>query len=213
MDPSSIAIFAVALFLNAATPGPSIAALVSRVIAKGWRDVVPFVAAMWFGEVIWLTMAMAGLTALAQSFQFGFHLLKWLGVAYLFWLAFKMWRSPVAETADDLPRRASPVSMFGAGLAITLGNPKIMVFYVALLPSLVDLKEAGFQEWTVLAIVTFVTLAAIDLSWTFLAHKARRLLQTPRAQRTRPFRKRGGISFQMSKNTVSFSPWRWMLNV
>lgn len=183
MDVSSIAIFAAALFLNAATPGPSIAALVSRVITRGWRDVVPFVAAMWIGEVIWLTMAMAGLTALAQSFQFGFHLLKWLGVAYLFWLAFKMWRSPVGETMDDLPRRASPLSMFGAGMAITLGNPKIMVFYVALLPSLVDLKAAGFQEWSVLALVTFVTLAAIDLSWTFLAHKARRLLQTPRATR------------------------------
>lgn len=183
MDISSIALFAAALFLNAATPGPSIAALVSRVIARGWRDVIPFVAAMWLGEVVWLTMAMVGLTALAQAFQFGFHLLKWMGVAYLLWLAFKMWRSPAGGSADDLPQRSSPLSMFGAGMAITLGNPKIMIFYVALLPSLIDLEAAGLMEWSILALVTLVTLAAIDLSWTFLAHRARRLLQTPRASR------------------------------
>ncbi len=183
MELLSVAIFAGALLLNAGTPGPSIAALVSRVITSGWRDVIPFVAAMWIGEVIWLTVAMAGLTALAQSFQFGFHVLKWLGVAYLCWLAFKMWHKPVGESADDLPRRASPLSMFAAGMALTLGNPKIMVFYLALLPSLIDLSATGLREWAILAAVTLVTLAAIDLTWTFLAHKARLLLRTPRATR------------------------------
>lgn len=70
MELSSVLIFAFALLLNAGTPGPSVAALVSRVITRGWRDIMPFVAAMWIGEVIWLTMAMAGLTAMAQTFQF-----------------------------------------------------------------------------------------------------------------------------------------------
>jgi threonine/homoserine/homoserine lactone efflux protein len=162
----SVVIFAGALLLNAGAPGPSIAALVSRVITSGWRDVIPFIAAMWIGEVIWLTMAMAGLNALAQTFQLGFHVLKWLGVTYLCWLA-----------------RASRFSMFAAGMALTLGNPKIMVFYLALLPSLIDLSQIGIQEWAILAAVTLVTLAAIDLTWTFLAHKARRLLRTPGAIR------------------------------
>ncbi|MGL4094871.1 LysE family translocator [Agrobacterium cavarae] len=183
MELLSVLIFAGALLLNAGTPGPSIAALVSRVITSGWRDVIPFIAAMWIGEVIWLTMAMAGLTAVAQTFQLGFHILRWLGVAYLCWLAFRMWNKPVVEDDDDLPRRASPLSMFGAGMALTLGNPKIMVFYLALLPSLINLSEAGVREWAILAIVTLMTLAAIDLTWTFLAHRARRLLQTPRATR------------------------------
>ncbi|SIT47033.1 conserved membrane hypothetical protein [Paraburkholderia ribeironis] len=183
MEPLSVAIFAGALLLNAGTPGPSIAALVSRVITNGWRGVIPFVAAMWIGEMIWLSMAMAGLTAFAQTFQSGFQIIKWLGSAYLCWLAFKMWRQPAAEVGNDLPRRTSPLSMFGAGMAVTLGNPKIMVFYIALLPSLVDLSSVGLQEWAILSFVTLVTLAAIDLSWTFLAHKARLLLRTPHAVR------------------------------
>ncbi|SEM27152.1 LysE family translocator [Halomonas caseinilytica] len=183
MEPLSITIFAGALLLNAGTPGPSIAALVSRVITNGWRDVIPFVAAMWVGEVVWLTMAMAGLTALAQTFQFGFLVLKWLGIAYLCWLAFKMWRQPVGERTDELPRQSSPFSMFCAGMALTLGNPKIMVFYIALLPSLIDLSATGLQEWAVLAAVTLITLAVIDLAWTFLGHKACLLLRTPQATR------------------------------
>ncbi|MGL5009795.1 MAG: LysE family translocator [Paracoccaceae bacterium] len=181
MEP--LAIFAAALLLHAGTPGPSIAALVSRVISNGWRDIAPFLLALWIGEVIWLTMAMAGLTALAQTFQLGFQILKWLGIAYLCWLAYKMWHQPVSQNAADLPRRASPWSMFAAGMALTLGNPKIMVFYIAILPSLIDLTSVGLQEWAVLALVTLAVLATIDLAWTFLAHKARILLRTPRAIR------------------------------
>ncbi|MGE6608353.1 LysE family translocator [Halomonas sp. NPDC076908] len=182
MELMSLAIFSGALALNAGTPGPSIAALVSRVISNGWRDVAPFVAALWVGEVIWLTMAMAGLAALAQTFQLGFSLLKWFGIAYLCWLAFKMWRQLIND-AGSIPNRTSALSMFCTGIALTLGNPKIMVFYVALLPSLVNLSAAGIREWLILASATIATLALIDLTWIFLAHKARRLLRTPKATR------------------------------
>ena len=44
-----------------------------------------------------------------------------------------MWTAPVAE-AEPLPEAGSGWRLFGAGLAVTLGNPKIMVFYLALLP-------------------------------------------------------------------------------
>lgn len=183
MNTASIAIFAGALLLNAGTPGPSVAALVSRVLTNGWRDVLPFILAMWVGEVVWLSMALGGLTVLAHTFQFGFMILKWLGVAYLFWLAFKMWRQPSNMSEETLPQRPSPISMFAAGMAVTLGNPKIMVFYLALLPALIDVQSVGLPEWAVLSCVTLLTLAAIDLTWTFLAHKARKFLRTPAAVR------------------------------
>ncbi|WP_233836990.1 LysE family translocator [Paraburkholderia sp. ZP32-5] len=183
MEPLSVVIFASALLLNAATPGPSVVALVSRVITSGWRGIMPFVAAMWIGEVIWLSMAMAGLSVLAQTFESIFVVLKWLGSAYLCWLALKMWRQPVDQTNDDLPRTRSALSMFGAGMAVTLGNPKVMVFYVALLPSLIDLSSVGFRQWAIVAAVTLGTLVTVDLSWIFAAHKARFLLRTPRALR------------------------------
>ncbi|MCW1932536.1 LysE family translocator [Pararhodobacter zhoushanensis] len=183
MDMMSISVFALALMVAAGTPGPSIGALVSRVLARGWRDVLPFVAAMWLGEVAWLLAALAGLTTLAQSFHLAFVVLKWAGVAYLVWMAVQMWRAPGQAGEGALPRRGSAWSMFGAGLAVTLGNPKIMVFYLALLPTLVDLRATGWGEAAVLAGVTLVTLAVVDLGWIALAQRARALLRTPRAVR------------------------------
>src|SRR5690606_1693643 len=133
MEFITLATFAGALVLNAGTPGPSIAALVSRVITNGWRDILPFLAAFWIGGVLWLTVSMAGMTALAERFYTGFQILRCAGIAYLVYLAWKMWHSPVAEKTDELPKRQNPWSMFAGGMALTLGNPKIMVFYLALL--------------------------------------------------------------------------------
>lgn len=79
--------FALALLAVAATPGPSIAALVSRVITSGVRDVLPFLAAMWIGEALWLTAAATGLSAVARAFNTGFEIAKCAGVAYLLYLA------------------------------------------------------------------------------------------------------------------------------
>ena len=75
-------IFIGALILNAGSPGPGIAALVSCVTTNGWRDIFPFVAAMWIGEVIWFTVAVAGFTSLAQTFEFGFSLPIKLGDSF-----------------------------------------------------------------------------------------------------------------------------------
>lgn len=124
--------FALALLVVAATPGPSIAALVSRVITSGVRDVLPFLAAMWIGEALWLTAAATGLSAVARAFNTGFEIAKCAGVAYLLYLAWKMWTAPTTFEQGVLPLRQHPLKMFGAGIAVTLGNPKIMLFYAAL---------------------------------------------------------------------------------
>ena len=55
MTLSALLVFAVTLLVAAGSPGPSIAALVARVLTSGVRDVLPFLAAMWLGEVLWLT--------------------------------------------------------------------------------------------------------------------------------------------------------------
>ena len=183
MDAISLAIFAGALALASGSPGPSIAALVARVLSRGARDVTPFLAAFWIGEVLWLTAAVAGLSALAETFHTGFLVIRYLGIAYLIWLAIDMWRAAGAEETAQLPTASGGWSMFGAGLALTLGNPKIMVFYLALLPSLVDLGAIGLADWAALALVTLGVVVAVDLTWVLAAERARRLLAKPQAQR------------------------------
>ena len=183
MSLSSLLIFAAALFVAAGSPGPSIAALVARVIAKGWRDVLPFLVAMWIGEAIWLSLAVFGLAFVAQTFHVAFVMLKWAGVAYLVFLAWKMWTAPVAVREGDLPRNDSPAKLFFAGMAVTLGNPKIMMFYLALLPTIIDLASVTVLGWAELTITMALVLIGVDLAWAAAAAQARRLLKSSRAMR------------------------------
>lgn len=183
MELTSLVFFAGALLVAAGSPGPSIAALVARVISKGFRDVFPFLAAMWIGEAIWLSMAVFGLAFVAQSFHMAFVVLKWAGVAYLCWLAWKMWTAPVTIREGEMPRAESPWRLFMAGMAVTLGNPKIMMFYMALLPTIIDLGTVTLVGWTELTATMALVLIAIDLVWVAAAVQARRLLRSPRAMR------------------------------
>lgn len=183
MDVTSLLIFAGALLVAAGSPGPSIAALVARVISKGFRDVFPFLAAMWIGEAMWLSMAVFGLAFVAQTFHLAFVIVKWLGVAYLLWLAWKMWSAPVRAEGSSIPQEESPARLFLAGMAVTLGNPKIMMFYLALLPTIVDLGSVTLLGWAELTVTMAVVLIAIDLIWVLAAAQARRLLRSERAMR------------------------------
>lgn len=183
MELTSLLIFAGALLVAAGSPGPSIAALVARVISKGFRDVLPFLAAMWVGEAIWLSLAVFGLAVVAQSFHYAFVAVKWAGVAYLFYLAWKMWTAPVDARESAMPREDSPARLFAAGMAVTLGNPKIMMFYLALLPTIIDLASVSVVGWLELTLTMAAVLVAIDLAWVFAAAQARRLLKSKRAMR------------------------------
>jgi threonine/homoserine/homoserine lactone efflux protein len=188
LELSSLLIFAGALMVAAGSPGPSIAALVARVLSGGWRGVLPFLAAMWIGEALWLSLAVWGLAAIAESLQLLFTVIKYLGVAYLLYLAWRMWFAPVEVTGAELKGAALPAArsgrrLFAAGMAVTLGNPKIMVFYLALLPAIIDLDSITLAGWAELTAAMLAVLTAVDLGWALLAAQARRLLRTPRAVR------------------------------
>jgi threonine/homoserine/homoserine lactone efflux protein len=171
----------VALTVAAGSPGPSVAALVARVLTNGLRDVLPFLAAMWLGEALWLGCAVAGLAVVARTLGIVFIALKFVGAAYLLFLAWKMWFAPTQVPDGELPSGQSPWRMFGAGLTITLGNPKIMVFYLALLPTIVDLNRVGAAAWIELTAIMLVVLVAVDVAWALLAVRARRLLTSAKA--------------------------------
>lgn len=178
-------LFAGALALNAGTPGPSIAALVGQVLTRGAGAVLPFLAAMWIGEAAWLAAAIGGLTAVAERLHEVFVVIRWAGIGYLAWLALKTWRTPLPGEAADAGAvpPTSGLRLFATGLALTIGNPKIMVFYLALLPSIVDPTAIGLGDWLLLTAVQVAVMAAIDLAWTGAAAKARRFFADPSSLR------------------------------
>src|ERR1700723_2295689 len=107
MTVSNLLVFALALIVAAGSPGPSIAALVARVLTHGFREVLPFLAAMWLGEALWLACTVAGLAMVARTLGVVFIVIEFVGVAYLLYLAWKMWFAPTQVSESELPKGRS----------------------------------------------------------------------------------------------------------
>jgi threonine/homoserine/homoserine lactone efflux protein len=183
MQPAALLVFALALVVAAASPGPAIAALVARVLARGTGGAVAFMAGLALGDVLWLTAAVLGLAFIAKTFAVAFMAAKYLGAAYLLYLAWRMWTAPPATHAAETPRAEKPLRLFAAGLSLTIGNPKTMAFYLALLPNIIDLAAVTPFAYAELVVVTLVVVTAVDGGYVLLASRARRLLRSPRALR------------------------------
>jgi threonine/homoserine/homoserine lactone efflux protein len=184
LDLTALLVFAGALLVAAASPGPGIAAIVARVLARGPSGAIAFAAGVALGDVVWLSFAVAGLAVLAQAFYGVFLGIKLAGAAYLLYLAWKLWTAPAAAaTAAVEAGGEGRLKLFLGGLAVTLGNPKVMVFYLALLPNLVDLGRVTLLGYAELALATQVVLALVFGIYIVLAGRARRLLSSPSAMR------------------------------
>src|SRR6185295_18617472 len=121
-----------------ASPGPGVTAVVARVLARGLRGAPAFIAGFLVGDLIWFALAATTLHALVQTFAILFVVIRYVGAAYLLYLAWRLWTAPAAGEAVE-SRADQPLRLFLGGLSLTLGNPKVIFFFLALLPIVVDL--------------------------------------------------------------------------
>jgi threonine/homoserine/homoserine lactone efflux protein len=183
MDRSHLLIFAIAYLAVLILPGPGVTALIARVLARGLDGVPAFIAGFVAGALVWFTIAGTGLALLAETFASIFIAVRYAGAAYLLYLAWKLWTTPArppgaGEIAPDHRGR-----LFLTGMAINLGNPKVMVFFLALLPAVIrldTLHPVGFAE---LAGIIVVIASGVLSAYAMVAARARKLFTTPRAVR------------------------------
>jgi len=171
-----------ALAVAAAIPGPGITALVARALGSGFRSSLFMSLGLIVGDLSYLTAVVLGLAFIAQTFGTVFLIIKWLGVCYLAYLAYAFWTSGISpETIEARKARGGLASSFVAGLTVTLGNPKTMIFYLALVPTLVDLHTLTVGDYGILVGCTVAVLLIVLVPYLALAARARQLLKAPRA--------------------------------
>jgi len=171
------------LLVAVISPGPAIAALVARIMSRGTDGIAAFCAGLVLGDLIWLTCAMFGLAALAALFQPIFLIVKYCGAVYLLFLAWKLWRDSAAPVEAE-PVRGQGMQLFGAALLLSLGNPKIMLFYLALMPTIIDLTALTALDMAELAAIVAVVVSIVLAGYVLLAAHARRMFTSPRALQT-----------------------------
>ncbi|QRY66808.1 LysE family translocator [Ensifer sp. PDNC004] len=170
-----------ALFIAAAIPGPGVTALVARALGSGFRETFFMGLGIALGDMIYLTAVILGLALIAQTFTTAFLVVKFAGVLYLAYIAWKLWSAGLLPEDIKAKPSTSAAMSFLSGLLITLGNPKTMLFYVALVPTLIDIRAIGPGDYGLLLTATFLLLLSVLVPYMLLASRARLLLKQPKA--------------------------------
>ena len=177
--------FSLAMLLLAVTPGPGFLMVVARALTGGFAAGLAAIAGLVLGDLVFLVLAALGLSALAAVLGEFFLAVKLLGAAYLIWLGVKTWRRRPA--LPDLDRPEAPMTKIShhrsaaLGFFITLGNPKVILFYGALLPTFVDMAALTSGDVMLLSAVVAAVLFAVLGVYAFFAARAGRALRSERA--------------------------------
>jgi threonine/homoserine/homoserine lactone efflux protein len=163
-----LALFALAVLIVNATPGVDMAFTLVSTLKGGIRAGLAAAAGICAGCVVHTLAAAFGLAALMAASAAAFNLIKWAGAAYLLWLAVGMWRAGLAGAALPTESAAAPAgagATFRRGFLTNALNPKVALFFLALLPQFIDAaaadKTAAFLflgAWFIVQGFTFLAL-------------------------------------------------------
>lgn len=177
--------YSLALAVSALIPGPGVAALIGQALGKRVKDTMPFILGHISGDVFFLTLAVLGLSVVAKAFSGVFIVIKILGALYLLYIAYGLWTSKGAlQTTENEQTKSKKSRLAGGylyGLVVTLGNPKTIIFYMALIPNVLDLNQVGFLDWSILATITATILMITLLVYSFAASIAAGVLSSAKA--------------------------------
>jgi threonine/homoserine/homoserine lactone efflux protein len=160
--------FVAAIVLFLAIPGPGNLALITSTSKGGMAGGLAATMGVIAGDQVLMWLAVAGVATVLATYPAAFAAVQWLGAVYLAWLGWKMLS---AKPGDAPVLNIRPSHYFQQALAITLLNPKAIVFYMAFFPLFVDPKHhQGVFSFAVMA-ATIATLTFLyGLGMTLLTH-------------------------------------------
>ncbi len=173
--------FAVVAVCVSLVPGPAVIAVVSSALRGGFRSSLAANAGVLVGDAAFVAAAAAGLGALLVASHPLFVAVKWLGVAYLAYLGVRALLDRGRGYAFDAPGRERRA--FRLGLTTQLANPKVILFFGALLPQFVDPSRPALPQFVLLGATFVLSDALVFAAYGALAHRARTLLRSARAAR------------------------------
>ncbi|WP_028022027.1 LysE family translocator [Enterovibrio calviensis] len=178
--------FTLAIFIFVLTPGPGIFAILARAMVKGARGCTALAAGMVVSDLVYLTLACFGLATIAENYSELFTVIRLAGAAYLIYLGYKMFRAlPQLATVSGSTEetRKGHVSAFVQGFLISASNPKVILFYIAFLPTFMDLTVLSMADVVLANVLAAIALMSGAMLVAFGAAKAAKLLKTEKAVR------------------------------
>lgn len=170
--------FTFAMFVLAITPGAGVFATVSRAISSGFKNASFLVIGIVLGDIIFLMLAIFGLSLVINLFEEFFLLVKYLGGVYLIFLSYKIFSSNIDEIKLSDSNELSWKKNLITGLLITLSNPKVILFYLGFLPSFMDLKNLSNLDFILIVFIVVFVLSIVMLFYAYFASKAKKIFKS-----------------------------------
>ncbi len=175
--------FLLAIFIFGITPGPGVFAILSRALASGAAACFSLALGMVISDIIYLVLACYGLATLADHWSEAFTVIRFCGAAYLIYLGAKMWRGPAKNNHDKRGLKVKSNLSFLQGFLISASNPKVILFYIAFLPTFMNLSALSGGDIALAAVLTLIGLMVGLMMIAAFASSARTYIHSPRGQK------------------------------
>ncbi len=171
------------IFLFAITPGPGVFALLARSLASGVKPCITLALGMAVSDVIYLVLACFGLAVIAEQWAGLFMVIRFVGAFYLLYLGWKMWNASCEASPQDVVGDSSFTAMkcLLQGFLISASNPKVIFFYIAFLPTIMDLNSLTPSDIVLASAITLVGLMMGLMTIAVCASSARQFFTSSKA--------------------------------
>ena len=162
MIPADIGLaFFLASFALALSPGPDNLFVLTLSALHGWRAGMLFVVGLCTGLLVHISAVALGLTAVVMASPVAFFAIKVAGAIYLVWLAWVAFRAGAAGGSDTEVQPMSAAQLVTRGIVMNVTNPKVGVFFLALLPQFVDTGRGPVSPQVIVLGLLFVVSAVL----------------------------------------------------
>lgn len=171
--------FFIAILIFGITPGPGVFAILARALVQGAGSCFMLALGMTISDIFYLVAACFGLAVMATHWSELFTIIRILGAAYLIYLGWKMWNAPLdLEAADEKANKSGMVLSFLQGFLISASNPKVILFYIAFLPTFMDITALEGGDILLASVLTLFGLMLGLMGIALFAARARRWLRS-----------------------------------
>lgn len=180
LSAQALLLYAGAIALLWATPGPVFVALMARALTGGFRAAWPLALGVMIGDVLWPLVAIFGLSVLVASQEAWLAALRWVASAIFLLMGAALIRGAARPlSTDGRLTRPGLWAGFSAGVAAILGNPKAILFYMGVLPGFFDLARVTAADIVAICAISALVPLAANLATAGAVARARRMLASP----------------------------------
>lgn len=176
---SSVIAVAIAAFLLAIVPGPTVSLIIANSVRAGSKAGLLNIAGTQLGLLLMILIVGLGLESVMSAVADWFYLIKLIGAAYLIYLGYKLLTSSGTFQVDNTVKPPK-IGYFWQGFVVVMSNPKALLFYGAFIPQFIDPTGDALLQTTIYGLVFMIVAGCVDAAYAILAGKAGGMISVER---------------------------------